>query len=214
MTVTRETKPSIRDIIKGWIGESSDSRFPKGTYWRSRAFLGKVDFSDFMDIVLYRISLEPGLEKVTTIRTRDFWGLIEATWREWDERLEKAWGYTTYEYPRNSGQKHKYSRFLDLGSAWHGGSGPMGGTMGMAERYALLHPGFTKHEFLLQFFSFPKALRDEGGSGNWPHYVLYVIERQTFPKLRRKRHLKKLDIILDFAEDVCQKLRESASKRK
>ena len=213
MTVTSETDPSIRDIIKARVQASSDSGFPKRTYWRSRAFLDKVDFSDFMDIVLYRISLEPELEKVATIRTHDFWGLIEATWREWDERLEKAWGYTTYEYPSHSGKKHKYSRFLELGSAWHGGSGPMGETMGTDERYALLRPGFTKHEFLLQFFSFPEALRDEGGSGNWPHYVLNTIERQTFPTFRRKRHFKKLDIILDFAEDVYQKLREEASKR-
>ncbi len=214
MTITSEVKPAIRDIIKAWIRESNDSGLPEGSYWRSSGFMGKIDFSDFMDIVLYRISLDPDMERITLIKTYDFWGLIEETWKEWRKCLEKAWGYRKTKGPSVQYVGKRVPAFWDLDSAWASGSGPLGGTMGAAESYAFLHPGFTHHTYLLEFFRYPETLRDKGEYGNWPRYKLYRIEQQIFPKFRRKKHQKKLDIILDFAEEICVKLRERAKKTK
>ena len=200
-----------RETIEKLIRESSDDAFPEGTYWRSRGFLGRIDFSDFMGIVLYRIGLEPDLEKVATVTTHDFWDIVEEAWKEWRERLKNSWGYRKTERASVPYVGRRVSAFLDIDDAWSNGPGPMGGTMGAAEMYAILHPGFTTHKYLLQFFRFPETLRDKGEYGNWPRYKL-EIERMKFPKFPRKKHFKKLGIILDFAEDVCERLRSKVSK--
>lgn len=201
-----------RETIEKFIRESNDARLKKsGTHFTSKWFLGKIDFSDFMDTVLYRISLEPDLEKIAIVATHDFWDIVEETWKEWGKRLEKAWGYRKVDEINARYVGKRIPAFWDLDSAWDSGSGPMGGTMGSASSYAVLHPGFTTHKYLLQFFQFPASLRDKDEYGNWPRYKL-TIERRIFPKFRRKRHFKKLDIILDFAEALCERLRSKTSK--
>lgn len=204
---------SAREKVEDRIKQSPENIVGHGAHFQRRSWLGHVSFSDVMDAVLYMIDLHGKRDLITRIDTYEFWDkVVERLWQEKAESVfGAAWGWRRSEYPLGSGNFSRFDKWLELNSAWHGGSGPMGGTMGDAEHYALLHPGFRQHKFLIQFFQYPKGLPWQ--AGNWPVYKKSHIEETVFPKLRRKEHAKKLVCILNFAEEVCSTLNEAAYKR-
>lgn len=177
-----------QESLSDKIGKSSDKTLGKGTHFHSKVYLGHISFSDFMDIVLCLISLQPDWKEITKINSWDFYALIRDLWREKQKSIYKI---------------------FKVGTPWSPGPGPMGGTMSTAENWAALEAGFLMLDHLLEFFGQPKEMAElsRPSCGCWPKYRL-GIEKMVFPKFRRKYHAKKLAMILSFGEEVIQKLRE------
>lgn len=183
-----------RTLIERRIKNSKDETLGKGTYFHSRSYLGFIGFPDIMDILLYHLSLQPDLKKIAAgVKMKDFW----------QETVQAHW-------------EKRYKMFPHIKEVpWADGPGPMGGTMGTAEYYLIIYPGVCNpgvYNFsLLEYFRWPGSLADEKRI-TWPRYKR-VIEDRVFPKFRRKKHQKKLAAALDFAEEICQKLREATSQK-
>lgn len=203
--ITRVELMSPKERILSFIEASADKTLGgKKSMWRSRLYLRNIGFGDVMDVVLYYISLQPDFSEIARIESHDFYKLLKNVWGEWKERVKKQWGYGYYEYPLGSGQTHKTFRIYDIDDAWSSGPGPIGGTMGAAEQYAYLFPGFMQYRHLLPFFSYPEEV-----PGGWPSYRERRVKALVFPKWRRKMHGKKLEMVFRLAEMVCQGIREN-----
>lgn len=180
-----------RRLIERNILKSNDKTLRKnGKNFTSKFFLEPLFFSDFLDIVFYYVDLQEDKEKITVIESLLFHKLLK---KMWDEKCEKG--------------EVEAGGFSELNSAWCSDSGPIDGYAGAAEVYFRSNPGYGNKDFLLEFFVYPESL-SELTRGARPYYKKRHIEELIFPKFRRKRHFKRLDFILDFADDVCRELRE------
>lgn len=169
-----------RNIMVDLIQSSDDKTLGPGKYFRSKCHLGKIHFSDFMDIVMYYISIQPDLDDIAKIRMSDFFDLLKDLW-------EKTFSEKFYD---NFG--HPWINNDDSGSGVD---------------YFRSNPGLDLHsEFLLEYFGYPEALKGLSKHRRWPEYK-EQIENFIFPKYRRMKHKKMLNVALDFAENVCQELR-------
>jgi len=202
MTEKTKVQTDPKEKIISLIEKSDDSGLGK----RKSFWLGAVDFSDVIDIVLYYISLQPDLDKIARIESHDFYEALRKVWDIWGEGVKKSWGYRKYDHPCQGYEHKRFPKFYDLDSAWQSGPGPMGGTMGAAEHYAYIHPGFLKHKYLILFFSYPEGL--PFGAGNWPAYREHNIKKMVFPKWRRKANKKKLEMVFQLAEMLCNHIKE------
>lgn len=179
--------------------DASDENRASGTHYQSESYLGHVGFHDFMDILLFSISLRPDRDYLTRVRSNDFWTLVRDLWDEHREHIEQAWGGR--------------SEYLRLWSAWQGGPGPLGGTASAASTYARgrTGPGFLQFEYLSSWFQFvnpePGSRSMVGNLTGWQEY-----ERQfdgyVLPRFKREEHRAKLEVIFDFADALCLRMRD------
>lgn len=168
---------------------------------------GNINYSDVMDIVLYYIFLQKDLNEIAGISCRDFSSLLERKAKEWAKAVINLWG--TVRVPRFHGSKEMCNRprIWVVDFAWTPKSGPKSSTMGAAEAYELLRPGFYKHSNLLDFFSCSEEFSYE--ESDWPIYKKNVIEAVTLPKWRNRTHSRRLKTVFDLAESICQELRRN-----
>lgn len=182
-----------RSIILGLIQKSSDNTLPQGKHFRSKGYLGRIFFSDFMDVVVYYISLQNDLDEITRIKMDDLKNLLKNLWDELDRKVANNF-YDLFGHPWISG---------DSGPSF---SGPY--FTGAGLDYFNSTPGIGLYsEFLLEYFRYPQELRGQSRHNRWPDYKK-DIENEVFPKYRRIKHKEILHKALDFAENVCRKLRE------
>jgi hypothetical protein len=170
--------PEIKDKITKLIKESTDDGI-KGNAYREESYLQKICFDDVFDILLYYISLQADIDKISKIDTIDFCCLLEKEWFCW--------------------VKHN-REFCYLNSAWSSGPGPMGGTAGTAEMYTSYHPGINGYDKLYHFFQYPKRF-----NRGWEIYRDRHIKNYVFPKWRR--NIEKLDAVFSLAEIICEEIR-------
>lgn len=171
-----------RNIMVDLIQSSDDKTLGSSKFFRSKWHLGRIIFSDFMDIVMYHISLQPDLDGIGKIRISDFSNLLKDLW-------EKKFSEKFYD---------------DFGHPWINNDGY---SSGFGIDYFRSNPGLELHsEFLLEYFGYPEALKGLSRHTRWPEYK-EQIENFIFPKYRRIKHKKMLNAALDFAENVCQELR-------
>lgn len=173
---------SAKVVIMDLIQRSDDKTLGSGKYFHSKCYLGKIYFSDFMDMVMYYISLQPDLDGIGKIRISDFSNLLKDLW-----------------------EKKFSEKFYDsFGHPWINNDGYSSGS---GIDYFRSNPGLELHsEFLLEYFGYPEALKGLSKHRRWPEYKEQM-ENCIFPKYRRIKHKKMLNAALDFAEDVCQELR-------
>jgi len=172
-----------RETVLEAVRQSTDKEL--GRLFHTRSALSHVSFGEIMDIVLCYLALQPDLTIIAKrLKMSDFWReIVQPTWKRFSE---KSFGFIE----RNP---------------WKNESGPMDGCMGAAERYLCIEPGFYAMT-LCECLLWPEELAGEKDR-SWSQYKKHI-EGQTFPKLRRKQHAKKLVAALDFAEEICRILRE------
>lgn len=189
----------VRRNIKKKIAASTDEGLGKGTFWRSAIYMREIQFIEIMNILLYYFSLQPNIGEIGAgVKMRDLFmasdlrafpgGVVCRCW----QKKAPEW-FPFYK-----------------GCPWANGPGPMDGTMGPAEYFHTIHPGFGD-DSVKSYFFWPEELAEES-ERNWPRYK-QCIERMTFPKFRRKYNAKKLAAALDFAALVWQQFSEEAKKR-
>ena len=82
-----------QEVLMEKIRTSSDETLGKGTHFHSKAHLGHISFSNFMDIVLYLVSLQSDWREITKIRSWDFYDLLKNLWREKREEIYKIFPF-------------------------------------------------------------------------------------------------------------------------
>lgn len=179
----KESKP--RKIIRKLIQKSREKTLSEPPHIFHPHM---ITFSDFMNIVFYYIYLQPDLKVIANISTLDFYIRLRFVWDLWPARFDGA-------------------GLGDIYIAWFSSSKD---EMGSAEHYAILSPGFRQKENLLEFFLLPEYVKLATKAWNWQFYKKAIIEKITFPKFRRKINSDKLDIIFEFADDLCERLRKIA----
>lgn len=172
-----------RSVIVDLIQRSDDKTLGPGKHFRSKWHLGRIHFPDFMDIVMYYISLQPDLDNIAKIEMSDFFDLLKDLW-----------------------EKKFSDKFYDnFGHPWISDDNSSSGS---GVDYFRSNPGLDLHsEFLLEYLKYPEALKELSNHIRWPGYK-EQIENFIFPKYRRIKHRKMLNMALDFAENVCHELRE------
>jgi hypothetical protein len=160
----------------------------EGSYYKRKAYLRQIVFSDIIDIIFYYISLQQDLDKIASMKPDVFYNILENTWNEWIK-------------------DKKNKSFITLDRAWHSNPGPMGGTAGSAEIYAYYHPGFYHYGDMFIFFIYPRAF-----VGGWEHYKDVHIKDYVLLKWKQKNNIKKIDLVFNLAEMVCQAMRKNAEK--
>ena len=91
--------------------------------------------------------------------------------------------------------------------AWWCRPGPLDGTAGPAETYSLLSPGILQCFNLYHYFS-PGDLPCSGTTTSWKAYKTITIEQRGFPRWRRQSK-KRLELVLNLAEQICQAMRKA-----
>lgn len=185
-----QKESKARKTIRKLIKKSSSKLL--GRQSLQKFLLGNIFFSDFMDIVFYYIFLQPDLKTIANISTRDFYERLKFVWDLWPARLDNT-------------------VLNDIYLEWYSDSKDV---MGSAELYATLSPGFRQKDNLLEFFYFPTGIISFCNTGNWPLYRKEIIKKKTFPKFRQPENYAKLEVIFDFADDLCERLRKIAANKK
>lgn len=176
--MSKDAKSVLLDLIQ----RSDDKTLGPGEHLRSKWHLGKIYFSDFMDVVMYYISLQQDLDDIARVEMSDFFEILKDLWeKEFSDKL--------------------YDNF---GHPWVNDD-----SSGLGVSYFRSTPGIELHsEFLLEYLKYPEALKGLGNYRRWPDHK-EQIENIIFPKYRRIKHKKMLNRALDFAEKVCQELRRN-----
>lgn len=185
-------KKARQTILKKIAASTDEALAP---VYRSAAMMKIVGFFDIVDILFYYLALQPDIGEIGA--GREF-GDLFAKNNYFKGEIAQCW------------KKDGKERFLFLReSPWAHGAGPMGGTASDEESYRTTHTGFRAT--IKEYFLWPERLAEESEK-NWPRHKK-TIEAWIFPKFRRKYNAKKLVAILDFAEAVCQLMRQTAAKK-
>lgn len=183
-----ESNNDPKETILKMIRQSDDKGL-KGRFYKSSDYLNTISFSDVMDIVMLYISMQPDTDRITRIKTSDFYRLTEDIHRKW-AKTQKQESLSRLQY------------------AWLSEPGPMDGYMGPAESYFSIYPGPLREDYLRRFFDFPRDLPVLFLA--WPAYRQYHIENMVFPKWRRKNNMKKIGAVFELSEMICTEMRKGA----